>query len=90
VLRAVENRRYLLRATVTGFSAIIDPWGRTLATSGFGRPEVLTGTVYASHATTPYRRWGDLFAWLATAFVVASGILVIRNYRGGRTRTRPT
>jgi apolipoprotein N-acyltransferase len=83
IVRAVENRRYLIRATTSGLSAIVDPWGRTLVTSGFGRAEVFTGTVHASRATTPYQRWGDLFAWLATAFVVASGIRVMRNYRGG-------
>ena len=34
-LRAVENRRYLVRAAATGFSAVIDPHGRTLAESDF-------------------------------------------------------
>jgi apolipoprotein N-acyltransferase len=83
-LRAVENRRYLLRATTSGVSAIIDPWGRALATSAFDRAEVLAGVVHASHASTPYQRWGDLFAWLAAAFVVAASIRVVNNHRGGR------
>jgi apolipoprotein N-acyltransferase len=84
VLRAVENRRYLVRATTTGFSAIIDPRGRLLATSAFGRPEVVTGSVHPSHITTPYQRWGDTFAWLAAAFVVASTFRVARKHRGGK------
>jgi len=84
VVRAVENRRYLVRATTSGVSAIIDPWGRTLATSGFGRAEVLAGAVHASHASTPYQRWGDLFAWIAITFVVASSVRVTRKHRGGR------
>jgi apolipoprotein N-acyltransferase len=83
-LRAVENRRYLVRATTGGLSAIIDPWGRVLAASGFGRADVIAGVVHASHASTPYQRWGDLFAWLATAFVAASGIRVMHKHRGGR------
>jgi apolipoprotein N-acyltransferase len=83
ILRAVENRRYLVRATSTGFSAIIDPRGRLLATSAFGRPEVVTGSVHASHVTSPYQRWGDTFAWLATAFVVASTYRVVRKHTGG-------
>jgi apolipoprotein N-acyltransferase len=82
VLRAVENRRYLVRATSTGVSAIIDPRGRLLATSAFGRPEVVTGSIHASHATSPYQRWGDTFAWLAIAFVVASRYRV-RKHMGG-------
>jgi apolipoprotein N-acyltransferase len=84
MVRAVENRRYVVRATTSGVSAIIDPWGRAVTTSGFGRAEVLAGTVHASHASTPYQRWGDLFAWLAIAFVVASSIRIAQNYRGGR------
>lgn len=30
--RAIENRRYLVRATTTGLSGVIDPLGRTIAT----------------------------------------------------------
>ena len=68
-LRAVENRRYLLRATPTGFSAIIDPYGRTVAQSGLDRAEVLTAAVRASHTRTPYQRWGDVLAWMVIASV---------------------
>ena len=71
-LRAIENRRYLVRATATGFSAVIDPYGRAVALSRLDTPEVLTADVYASHARTPYQRWGDAFAWLALAGVAAA------------------
>jgi apolipoprotein N-acyltransferase len=70
-LRAVETRRYLVRAATTGFSAVIDPHGRTLAQSEFNAFQVLNATVHASHARTPYERWGDAFAWIVIA-VVAS------------------
>jgi apolipoprotein N-acyltransferase len=83
VLRAVENRRYLVRATTTGFSAIIDPRGRVRATSTFGQPEVLTGDVHAARATTPYQRFGDTFAWLAVGLVAASTYRVARKHTGG-------
>jgi apolipoprotein N-acyltransferase len=62
-LRAVENRRYLIRAAATGFSAVIDPHGRTLARSEFEQFQVLNARVRAAHARTPYQRWGDAFAW---------------------------
>ncbi len=73
-LRAVENRRYLLRAAATGFSAVIDPHGRTLVESAFDGRQVLTATVRASHARTPYQRWGDGFAWLVIAVVAAASL----------------
>ena len=69
-LRAVETRRYLVRAASTGISAVIDPHGRTLVESAFGRREALRTSVRASHVITPYQRWGDLPAWLAVAGVV--------------------
>jgi apolipoprotein N-acyltransferase len=39
--RAIENRRYLVRATNSGFSAVVDPLGRTVAQI----PAFTTGTV---------------------------------------------
>jgi apolipoprotein N-acyltransferase len=81
-LRAVENRRYLVRAAATGFSAVIDPHGRTLAQSDFDAWQVLNATVRASHACTPYQRWGDAFAWIVIAGVAAATVrrLFARTY----------
>jgi apolipoprotein N-acyltransferase len=73
-LRAVENRRYLVRAAATGFSAVVDPYGRTLVESAFDADQVLNATVRASHARTPYQRWGDAFAWLVMAGVAGASI----------------
>jgi apolipoprotein N-acyltransferase len=68
-LRAVENRRYLVRAATTGFSAVIDPHGIPLAESTFDATQVLNATVRASHVRTPYQRFGDAFAWMVIAGV---------------------
>jgi apolipoprotein N-acyltransferase len=83
-LRAIENRRYLLRATPTGFSAVIDPHGRALALSGFGVAEVLAGTIRASHAETPYQHWGDAACWLALAVVIGSADFGLTAWRRRR------
>jgi apolipoprotein N-acyltransferase len=71
-MRAIENRRYLLRATTTGYSAIIDPNGRIIAMSAPHVPAVLEGTVHASHAVTPYQRLGDAPIALAALLVAAA------------------
>lgn len=42
--RAIENRRYLVRATNTGFTAIVDPLGETVA----ALPEHRAGTLLAN------------------------------------------
>jgi apolipoprotein N-acyltransferase len=70
--RAIESRRYLVRATPTGYSAVIDPHGRPLVRSGYGGAEVLDATVRVSSTTTPYQHWGDKPAWAALLWVVGS------------------
>jgi apolipoprotein N-acyltransferase len=62
-VRAVENRRYLLRAANTGVSAIVDPHGRIVSRTRLGETAVLVGTIETRSGTTPYARAGDLFAW---------------------------
>jgi apolipoprotein N-acyltransferase len=83
-VRAIENRRYLVRPTAAGFSAIIDPYGRTAVLSGFGTPEVLIASVYPSRARTPYQRWGDAAAWGAAAFAIVMSLYQI-NWHKRRT-----
>jgi len=69
VFRAVENRVCLARATNTGISCFIDPYGRiTGRVQKDGRDTVvegyLTRPVYLCHERTFYTRHGDLFAYL--------------------------
>lgn len=68
--RAIESRRYVVRATPTGYSAVIDPFGRVTALSRFGGADLLTATVQRSQRVTLYQRFGD-FACGAALLVVA-------------------
>src|SRR5262249_46243993 len=63
VVRAVENRRHMVRAANTGISAIIDPYGRVVARTALMRAEVLRGRMRPGGPSTFYTRRGDLFAW---------------------------
>lgn len=74
-VRAIENRRYLVRPTSTGFSAVFDPYGRAVALSRFGAPDVLTASIYPSQAITPYQRWGDLLSWIAVGCITLTSAL---------------
>jgi apolipoprotein N-acyltransferase len=62
-VRAVENRRHLVRAANTGISALVDPYGRIISRTRLGETAVLVGSIGARRGTTPYARAGDLFAW---------------------------
>jgi len=67
VFRAIENRRWVLRANNTGISAIIDPFGRIQQASNIFEPALVHGTIQPLSAQTPYTRFGDVFAWLCLA-----------------------
>jgi apolipoprotein N-acyltransferase len=76
-LRAVESRRFLVRAAATGISAVVDPHGIRLEQSAFGTHEVLDASVRPSHARTLYQRWGDVPAWLLIAGAVLATLRAV-------------
>jgi apolipoprotein N-acyltransferase len=63
VLRAIEQRRFLVRASTSGPSAIIDPMGRVLVQTGLFTADVAAAPVAARTEKTPYARAGDAFAF---------------------------
>ncbi len=75
VLRAVENRVYLLRAANTGISAVIDPAGRVRKkTALFERTDIIDDIRLKDGGLTFYTLWGDIFAY---GCIALSGIFVI-------------
>jgi len=57
-MRAIENGRYLLRATNTGISAVIDNKGKIVARSPQFEAHALQATAELFIGTTPYSRYG--------------------------------
>lgn len=77
LIRAVEHRRWMVRAANTGLSMIVDPWGRVVRRGGLFRPEVIAGTVKPRTDRSAYARVGDWAAWLgliAALWIVAEEI----------------
>ncbi len=69
-MRAVENRRWLLRDTNTGLTTIIDPYGRlTASVERHARTSLAAKYGYRSDLTF-YTRHGDLFAYLCGIITV--------------------
>ncbi len=63
-MRAIENDRWVLRATNTGITASIDPFGRvTAAIPRHVRGSMLAGFSYRDGRTF-YTRFGDWFGWV--------------------------
>ncbi len=80
-LRAIENGRYLLRATNDGVTVVIDPYGRVLERTTRQRAMVLAGHFDYRTEKTFYTEFGDVFAWLCVVIVLAGSI-------AGRGRNR--
>ena len=57
--RAVETGRYLLRATNTGISAIVNPNGVIINKSVQFQDDTVRATIRPYEGTTPYARWGN-------------------------------
>jgi apolipoprotein N-acyltransferase len=85
IVRAVEQRRWLLRASTTGPSAIVDPWGRVLSRTSLGERGWIRGEIGARQGRTVYGRLGDLFA---VGCVVATAGLLVRTARSRAPASR--
>jgi hypothetical protein len=58
-MRAVETRRWLLRASDSGISAVIDPTGRVVRQLDLGAIGTLEADVPLERTDSLYVRWGD-------------------------------
>ena len=70
MLRAAETGRPVLRAANTGFSAVIDSFGRIEKKSDLFTQETLFSSVPLStrDSVNFYTKWGEWFAWLCAIF----------------------
>lgn len=75
-MRAIETRRYLLRAGNDGVTAVVDPHGKTLTRLERHIPSSLVGDYALMNGQTPYVRWGDYIVWLTAIY--AAIIIVVR------------
>jgi apolipoprotein N-acyltransferase len=84
-VRAVENRRWLLRDTNTGITAAIDPYGRIRSILPTETRAVLSVRYDFRSDRSLYTRWGDWWAMLA---VLVSVIALAWNFTRRRPRLR--
>ncbi len=74
-MRAVENQRFLIRATNDGLSAVIDPAGRLIQQLP-PYQELAARVKYGLNTSlTPYVRFGDWFVWSCLAIGASLGLL---------------
>ena len=82
VLRAVENRRAVIRAANTGISGLILPSGEVKETLGLLERQYLTGSLPRSEIRTIYTAWGDLTSRISFLLMVLFlAVVLIRRKR---------
>lgn len=72
VLRAVENRRDVIRATTNGITCLLDSCGRILKRAPEEQTAVLIGQVRLQEGRTFYTRYGDVFVALCVGGLLAA------------------
>lgn len=69
-LRSIENRRYILRSTTNGISALIAPSGEILYRSPFNVKDTFTAEFKYIKRETVYMRFGYLFPYFCLIFLI--------------------
>jgi apolipoprotein N-acyltransferase len=78
--RALETGRYMLRATNTGVTAVINPRGKVERQAAEFTRAIVTHPVQGYMGATPYVRWGNY------AVLVLAGIMLIAAIAATRKR----
>ncbi len=79
--RAVENKRYLIRAANTGISLVIDPFGRVIKNTKLLDRAYLTDEIYTINKDTFYSKYGDVFAVTLSVILLLMLFLAYRKNR---------
>jgi len=93
-MRAIENRRWLLRGTNNGVTAAIDPYGRVRQSIPRHQVDALPAQYGFRDDVTFYSAHGDIFAWLCVlisfAILLWSLKKTIRNRVEVPSRVKPS
>lgn len=79
VMRAIETNRWMVRASNTGYSAIVNPMGKTLWISQLNEYETHKDKIYRRDSLTPYVIFGDWLMWLliiSTVIILVFGVKI--------------
>lgn len=79
ILRAVENRRYMIIASNSGISAVVSPGGECVARTGLFTSERADAEVRLVTSKSLYTRLGDIILYAAIIIIaVALGMVLLR------------
>ncbi|HWE86641.1 MAG TPA: apolipoprotein N-acyltransferase [Terracidiphilus sp.] len=71
-MRAIENRRWILRDTNNGVTAAIDPYGRVRQSIPRHQVDALPAQFGFRDDVTFYTEYGDVFAWVCAVVILSA------------------
>lgn len=80
-MRALELRRYMLRATNTGVTGIISPFGDVIEQAPQFERTTITGEIVPMRGSTPYSRYGNRPLVIGLFFVLVLAWITTRRHR---------
>jgi len=76
-MRAIENRRSIVRSANTGISGIILPSGKIMEKKTLGERSVFKGSVSLSNKITFYTKFGNILGkWISLIFIISAGLIL--------------
>jgi apolipoprotein N-acyltransferase len=84
VFRTIENRRWLLRSTSNGISAVVDPAGRIVYQSPLHKPDQFIASFQYLDRKTIFTRWGYLFPYACFLLALAKLLWLLGGKKGRR------
>jgi len=79
ILRAVENRRWIVRCANTGISCYIDPYGNMYQKSEINERQLFSGEIGINKEKTFYTKHGDFLGEISmyfTGLIILTGIVM--------------
>ena len=70
IYRAIENRRYVIRAANTGITMVVDSYGNIIDKIKFNKEGVLKTDIMILDQKTFYTKYGDLFSIINILFII--------------------
>lgn len=75
VLRAIENRKWIIRCAQTGISCFIDPLGNVYDKIPINTEGIISKEIYTNEEKTFYSRYGDIIG--EVGFFTSGGCIII-------------
>lgn len=75
VFRAIENRRWVIRAATTGISAIIDPYGRVMGNIDLGKMDIMYAEVFRNTEITIFNKYGNVM-WIISIIILLTAVFL--------------